>query len=441
LSLGADLFCSYRCKRINPQAQNPAIEFSPDFALHTPRHFPERVIVHAKRYRMQKSKLNSRHSGVTLFYVIVALVAMLGFVSFAVDLGRVQMAKTELRRATDAAARAGADSLPNGSSAAVCAAIALAASNKVDGAPLVLQTTDVTVGMWVNGVFSAGGRSPNAVQVSARRNPIPLLFAQLLGMQSCNVAAVSVARYTPSQGGFGIVGIDSLTMKGTPETDSYDSSKGPYGASNIGNYGNVASNGPIDLQGNPTVNGWAYYGSGGSINGVAHADGYQNLVKPLSYQSVSAPTSYDNSSIASSGYLDKQNPPNFTMHSNNSSVTLAPGTYYFNNFTATGGTINVSGPVTIYVAGTFNLTGNVDDGEVASNLAVNVLPTSTSVSFGGNSALYAEVYAPDTAVTGGGTGDFYGSVIGQTLSLGGTGAIHYDSSLGKGAAPYIQLVK
>jgi hypothetical protein len=390
---------------------------------------------------MQKSRVHSRHSGVAVFYVIVALVAMLGFVSFAVDLGRVQLAKTELRRAADAAARAGADALPKGSTTAINAAIALAAANKVDGAPLILQTSDVTVGMWTNGVFTAGGQSPNAVQVSARRNPVPLLFAQILGMKACNVTAVSVARYTPSQGGFGIVGIDSLSMKGTPETDSYDSSKGPYGASNVSNYGNVASNGDIDLQGNPTVNGWAYYGSGGSINGVTHADGTQNLVKPLSYNSVSAPTSYDNSSIASSGYLDHQNPPNFTMHGNNSSITLAPGTYYFNNFSATGGTISVSGPVTIYVAGTFNLTGNVDDGEVPSNLSVNVLPSSTSVSFGGTSSLYAEVYAPDTPVAGGGTGDFYGSVIGQTLTLGGTGAIHYDASLGKSASPYIQLVK
>jgi Flp pilus assembly protein TadG len=394
-----------------------------------------------QKSRIQSRRSHSRHSGVAIFYVIVAMIAMLGFVSFAVDLGRVQLAKTELRRATDAAARAGADSLPNGSTAAVNAAIALAAANKVDGAALVLQTSDVTVGMWMYGVFTAGGQSPNAVQVTARRNPIPLLFAQLLGMKSCNVTAVSVARYTPSQGGFGIVGIDSLSMKGTPETDSYDSSKGSYGASNIGNYGNVASNGDIDLQGNPTVNGWAYYGSSGSINGVAHADGSQNLVKSLSYQSVSTPSSYDNSSIASSGYLDKQNPPNFTMHSNNSSVTLAPGTYYFNNFTATGGTINVTGPVTIYVAGSVSLTGNVDDGELPSNLTVNVLPSSPSVNFGGNSSLYAQVYAPDTAVTGGGTGDFYGSVIGQTLSLGGTGAIHYDSSLGKAASPYIQLVK
>ena len=374
--------------------------------------------------------------------------ALIGFVSLAVDLGHVQTTKTELRRAADAAARAGSAHLqdPNANTAVVTAATNMAAQNNVDGSPLVLQTSDITIGTWLNGAFTAGGKSPNAVEVNAyhtaaRGDAVKLFFGQILGMATCDVTAVSIVRYTPSQGNLGIVGINSLTMKGTPETDSYDSSKGPYGGSNISDYGNIGSNGAIDLQGNPTVNGWAYYSASGSINGIAHADGYGELVQPLSYTAVSAPTSYDNSSIASSGYIDSNNPPNFTMHGNNAAVTLASGTYYFNNFSATGGTITVSGAVTIYIAGSLSLTGNVSDGEIPANMNIQVLPSSTSVSFGGNSALYAIINAPSTPVTGGGTGDFYGSVIGQTLDLGGTGAVHYDDSLGANAMPYIQLMK
>ncbi len=56
---------------------------------------------------MNKARVRSRRSGMAFIYIIVALVAMLGFCSFAVDLGRVQTAKTELRRAADAAARGG----------------------------------------------------------------------------------------------------------------------------------------------------------------------------------------------------------------------------------------------------------------------------------------------------------------------------------------------
>ena len=54
---------------------------------------------------MRGYRNNSRRHGVAIFYVIVVLIVMLGFCSFAVDLGRVQTAKTELRRAADAAAR------------------------------------------------------------------------------------------------------------------------------------------------------------------------------------------------------------------------------------------------------------------------------------------------------------------------------------------------
>jgi choice-of-anchor A domain-containing protein len=93
------------------------------------------------------------------------------------------------------------------------------------------------------------------------------------------------------------------------------------------------------------------------------------------------------------------------------------------------------------VTGSLALTGNIVDGGIPANMQIYALPSASSLSFGGTSSLYAEIYAPDTPVTGGGTGDFYGSVIGKTLYLGGTGAVHYDSSEGKSANPYIQLVK
>jgi Flp pilus assembly protein TadG len=400
---------------------------------------------HMRRVMYKGGRVSKRH-GFVVYYVVVMLLVMFAFCSLAVDFGRVQTAKTELRRAADAAARTGVAKLWDSQSTAVSAAIAMAANNTVDGTSVVLQTGDVVIGTWENGAFTAGGQAPNAVEVNAHRTsargcPIPLLFGRIIGISNCDVTAVAIARITPSQGDIGIVGIDSLTMQGTPETDSYNSTKGPYGGSNVSNYGNIGSNGDITLQGNPTVNGWAYYGPTGSITGIAHADGYGNLIAPLSYPSVSTPTSYDNSSIASSGFLDSSSPPNFTMHGNNSAVTLTAGTYYFNNFSATGGTLTVSGPVTIYIAGSIALTGNLVDGEEPSNLNIQVLPSATSVSFGGTSAMYAEIYAPNTPVTGQGTGDFYGSVIGQTLDLGGTGAVHYDDSLGTNSMPYIQLMK
>ena len=49
--------------------------------------------------------------GISPIYAMIAMTALTGFVSLAVDLGRVQIAKTELQQAADAAALYGASGL------------------------------------------------------------------------------------------------------------------------------------------------------------------------------------------------------------------------------------------------------------------------------------------------------------------------------------------
>src|ERR1700722_7996962 len=72
------------------------------------------VIVACERSTMNKIILQSRRRGVAIVYVAVCMIATMGLLSLAVDLGRVETAKTELRRATDAAARAALAALPQG---------------------------------------------------------------------------------------------------------------------------------------------------------------------------------------------------------------------------------------------------------------------------------------------------------------------------------------
>jgi Flp pilus assembly protein TadG len=140
-----------------------------------------------------------------VIYIVIAMTAFLGIVSLAVDLGRVETAKTELRRATDAGARAAIAVVSQGTSAAQNAAIAMAGKNKCDGSFVTLTASNVSVGVWNTRTrsFIAGGTADNvttftAVQVygyrtRANRNPIPLLFGQILGASTCDVKTVSVA--------------------------------------------------------------------------------------------------------------------------------------------------------------------------------------------------------------------------------------------------------
>jgi Flp pilus assembly protein TadG len=147
--------------------------------------------------------------GVTVVYGIVIMVVMIMFVSLAVDMGRVQLAKTELRRAADASARYGAMGLKNilsGTSAATSNAIAAAADNTVDGSGVVVSASDVKLLIWSSathtGTVTTDPTLANAVQVTCRRtaasgNAIPMTFARVLGFNSYDSTASSVALFTP----------------------------------------------------------------------------------------------------------------------------------------------------------------------------------------------------------------------------------------------------
>src|SRR3954452_17184145 len=54
----------------------------------------------------------SMRSGISMVLVVIMLVMLVGFVSLAVDIGRVRLARAELQTAADAGARSGAWSLP-----------------------------------------------------------------------------------------------------------------------------------------------------------------------------------------------------------------------------------------------------------------------------------------------------------------------------------------
>ncbi|MGD0767730.1 MAG: TadG family pilus assembly protein [Tepidisphaeraceae bacterium] len=188
----------------------------------------------------------SRRRGIAMIYVIVALVVMLGFCSLAVDLGRVQTAKTELRRAIDAAARSGAAFLPQGTDAVQNAALGIASKNKVDNLFLKLNTADVQIGVWNKSTktFSTSGSADNvttfhAVQVTGLRtrangNPIPLVFGSILGASTCDVKATAVAAlisvqtpqsvYVSAHGNPWLAGEPAGTLGSVPD-DAYDKPK------------------------------------------------------------------------------------------------------------------------------------------------------------------------------------------------------------------------
>jgi hypothetical protein len=389
-----------------------------------------------------------RRPGVVLIYVSVFLVMLLAFVALAVDMGRVQSARTELGATADGSARASVWLVPTlNFTAAQDRAISLASRNKADGTSVTLdRTLDIEFGVWrrTTGTFTVltgtARAGANAVRVTPRRtsgrgNPISLSFAAVLNRTTMDVQASAVAMirggYSTQGHGLGIVGINSISLNGTTTTDSYNATTGAYGAGTAHPGGSIASNGSISLVGTVDINGDARpgpdVGDTLSVNSNSDISGWR---APLDAELLYPPAtlgSYNNTPIAAS--LDKTGSFNV---SGKQTVSIPGGTYYVQDLTLKSNqTISVQGPVKIYVNGNVDLTGSITVNQgLPANFEIVVLGSGT-VNLGGGSQLYAHVYAPLSDVTIHGTQDsfgLFGTVIGKTLSILGNSAIHYDES-------------
>jgi hypothetical protein len=126
-------------------------------------------------------------------------------------------------------------------------------------------------------------------------------------------------------------------------------------------------------------------------------------------------------------------------------LTLTPGMYNINSISEQGantsiiiGTDPIShqyGPVVLNVTGNnqttpVDLTGNGLQNPTLNPayMQINYAGTGT-IKLAGNSASAAVVYAPGASVTLTGGSDFYGAILGQTITDAGGTAIHYDLNL------------
>lgn len=154
-----------------------------------------------------------------MVYGTVGAFVLAGFAALAVDWGRIQLTKSELQSAADAAARYAAAGLQNdinGASAAYGNAAAVASQNKADGRTISFnQTEDVQLGLWTSATktFTPTGNLniANAVRVTmrcttARGNPVPMSFLSIFGKKTADVSATSIATvdFSAALGGAGM---------------------------------------------------------------------------------------------------------------------------------------------------------------------------------------------------------------------------------------------
>jgi Flp pilus assembly protein TadG len=131
--------------------------------------------------------------GAMLVFIAVCLPLCIIMAAFAVNVAWMQLVRTELRTSTDAAARAGAKelSLAQNTPDARLAAKNAAKRNLVAGSPLLLADSEIEFGNSTQPsptsrfVFTAGGKTPNAVRVTGERTksslsgPVNMMLAKV----------------------------------------------------------------------------------------------------------------------------------------------------------------------------------------------------------------------------------------------------------------------
>ena len=337
-----------------------------------------------------------RRRGVVVIYASVFMVAIIAVVSLAVDWGRVQTAKTELQDGTDAAARYAAAGLFDGTHVAKAQAAAL--QNTVDGSTLSIAAADVNVGYWnvAARTFTAGGSPTNAVRVIGRRtsalgNAVPLVFGRVIGANSADVTATSIAR----QSSVAIASNTTIILTGTAAVQRKSGEPG---------YVSVAANGVITTNPSTTVGGDILYRVAAATTGTVSGKAYA-LPSDFTY---ALPTVPGGATTYPGAYLT-------------SGSTPVSGNIYLTADLYVGGTANLTlyGDTAIYCAANATFTGSMSVTTNGYRMFVYSVGSGI-INYSNANPLPAVIYAPNSPVVLANTGALTGSVVGKSVTLSGT---------------------
>jgi Flp pilus assembly protein TadG len=141
----------------------------------------------------------SLRCGTVLIFTAFLMVVLIGVLAFAVDIGYITMARTQLQAAADSAALAAGGSIGQAGQDPVQNAITYAAYNNVGAQSTKLNDADVKFGLWdtSNLTFTPSPGLGNAVQVTAHAESVPLFFSHVFQLSSVNLQAEAVATTNP----------------------------------------------------------------------------------------------------------------------------------------------------------------------------------------------------------------------------------------------------
>ena len=342
-----------------------------------------------------------RRQGLSMLYLLIILSVVFAIASFAMDYGRVQLSKTQLRMTVDYAAKHAVQWVTAQHSMVLAKANEAAADNKVDGEVPVFSAGDLVLGNWKTQtrVFTPAGRPQNALRITSLQT-IPLLLGNAVNKPSVTVRAAATAHAIP----IGIVGLDGISFKNNTLFASYDSRVTTNPNPGLCNpNATLSSNGIVDGQNNAVVRGDIYYGPAGGVS-------YSGTLTGASQQlatTIASPTEPTWSPTGNPGGAPQ------AFVNNTMNAVLPGGTYWFTSFTVNQ-PMRFAGPATLYVNGNISLLANVlPHNEIPSNLTIHQIGASRT--FTAQNSLCARVIAPRTAFSSTNTFTFRGTCIFKTM--------------------------
>ncbi len=145
-----------------------------------------------------RQQMAHRHGNIIVLTAILMIV-MMAFLAFAIDVGYMSNTQTELRRAVDAGALAGAGKLVEGAAAAEPEVISFVQQNLVGKRIPATSNIQVTAGNWNSNTrtFQQSNENPSALRVVVSHPNQPLFFGRVLGKDSFDLTASAIAQYQP----------------------------------------------------------------------------------------------------------------------------------------------------------------------------------------------------------------------------------------------------
>ncbi|HEX2897918.1 MAG TPA: pilus assembly PilX N-terminal domain-containing protein [candidate division Zixibacteria bacterium] len=236
-------------------------------------------------------------------------------------------------------------------------------------------------------------------------------------------------------------GADSVIMRNTGCTDSYNSDSGTYSSTVENDYGSVGSNGYIKLSNTANINGGAETAQQGGIttDNSSSVNGDTSTTVPAQQMDFVTDAEYawaKTTSSAPGGLSGKYsyNSTTYALTLNNKydTLVLTSGVYYFSSISLGEQSSIKLAPgaeVTIYMTGNMSLNqgASVNPGGIPSDFFIYSKGTQLNINQG--TEFRAAFWGPNANIKVEQNTSVYGALSGKSVRVVNSACIHYDRSL------------